>query len=369
MNVAFVHDWLNGMRGGEKVLEALLPLWPDADIYTLFYEPEKISPVIRRHQVFVSALQKLPGARRQYRNLLPLFPWAIKQFELSRYDLVISVSHCVAHAAIASSPDHHFCYCLSPMRYLWSQMDSYSNAKQTGVLSRLGMAALGGPLRAWDRATNWRAGRFCAISETIADRIQLAYNRPSEVIYPPVDTIFYTPGHAREGQYYLAVSSAVPYKRLDLAIEACNTLHLPLKIVGGGPGMARLQKMAGHTVEILGWVSDEQLRELYRGCKALIFTPEEDFGIAPLEAQACGKPVLAYGRGGALETVIGGQTGAFFYEQRSEILIEALKHFDAQRFTPADCRANALRFGKERFQAQFRAAIDRFLVDHAVAVR
>lgn len=369
MKVAFVHDWLNGMRGGEKVLEALLELYPQADVFTLFYEPQKISEKIRSHRVIVSPLQKLPGAAAHYRNLLPLFPWAISRFDLSGYDLVISISHCVAKSARAVSSDRHLCYCLSPMRYLWSHFDQYQSARQTGLLSRMAMSVLGGPLRKWDRATSDRAGRYVAISNAIADRVRMAYGRDASVVYPPVDTDFFTPLGSSRKDYFLAVSAAVPYKRLDLAIEACNQLRLPLKVVGSGPGLAQLRAMAGPTVEVHGWVSDEELRELYRNCTALIFPPEEDFGIAPLEAQACGRPVIAFGKGGALETVSNGRTGVFFSQQTVESLVVALQNFDADAFDPTAIRSHALAFSRGRFLSEFEAEVERFLERPLKAVK
>ncbi|MCX7014841.1 MAG: glycosyltransferase [Candidatus Sumerlaeota bacterium] len=361
MKVAFVHDWLNGMRGGEKVLEVLLDLWPQADVFTLFYEPDQVSETIRRRRIVVSPLQRLPGTRRGYRNLLPLFPWAVGRFDLREYDLVVSVSHCVAKAARASSPSRHFCYCLSPMRYLWSHYDQYFRSRDSGWLNRTAMAALQGPLRRWDRRACDRVGRFAAISRTVADRIARAYSRDAEVIYPPVDTDFFTPADAAPADYFLAVSAFVPYKRLDLAIAACNDLRLPLKVVGKGPLEARLRSLAGPTIEFLGWVSDERLRDLYRRCRALIFPAEEDFGLAPLEAQACGRPVLAYRGGGALETVAEGATGAFFGEQSNECLSEALRAFQPGAYAVSALRENALRFRRERFEREFRAAVGRSL--------
>jgi len=369
MRVAFIHDWLNGMRGGEKVLEALIDRYPQADIFTLFYEPERISERIRRQHVTVSPLQRIPGARRHYRQLLPLFPWAIRRFDLRAYDLVISISHCVAKSAIAASPERHLCYCLSPMRYLWSHFDQYRQARDTPLATRLAMRWLREPLRRWDRATSRRAGAYVGISNTIAQRIQRAYGINAPVIYPPVDTEFFTPGPAGAEGYWLAVSASVPYKRLDLAIEACNRLRLPLKVAGGGPGVERLRQMAGPTVEVLGWVSDERLRDLYRGCTGLVFPPEEDFGIAPVEAQACGKPVLAFGRGGARETVLNGITGAFFEEQTGESLVAAMETFDPTAYDPAAIRAHAEGFGIERFGDEFVAAVERFLDGRPNAVK
>jgi glycosyltransferase involved in cell wall biosynthesis len=307
-------------------------------------------------------LQKVPGARRNYRRLLPLFPWAVGRFDLREYDLAISVSHCVAKSARAASAQRHLCYCLSPMRYVWSQYEAYFRPGGAGWPSRAAMAVLREPLKRWDRRTSGRVGRFVAISETVAERVRRAYGREARVIYPPVDTDFFSPGEPAEaGDYCLAVSAFVPYKRLDLAIEACNGLRLPLKIVGKGPLEARLRRMAGPSVEFLGWVSAQRLRELYRGCRALIFPGEEDFGIVPAEAQACGRPVLAYRGGGASETVVEGRTGAFFDEQTPEALTEALSRFRPEAYDTAAMRQNALRFSQRRFEAAFRNEAEEFL--------
>ncbi len=349
------------MRGGEKVLEALIGLWPEADIHTLFYEPRAVSERIRERRVFVSPLQRLPGAGRRYRSLLPLFPWAVGRFRLAGYDLVVSISHCVAKSAAVGDPARHLCYCLTPMRYLWTHFGQYFGRGQAAWPQRLAMRALRRPLRRWDRSTSRRAGRYLAISRAVAQRIQTIYSRSAPVVHPPVDTDFFTPGPASESGYWLAASAMVPYKRLDLAVEACSRLGLALKVAGDGPLLAALMRGAGPSVEFLGRVGDARLRDLYRGCQALIFPGEEDFGIMPVEAQACGRPVVAYGRGGALDTVADGQTGAFFDEQSAESLMEALRRFDAKRFAPAACRANAECFRLDRFEQAFLAEAERFL--------
>lgn len=368
MRIALVHDWLNGMRGGEKVLEALIQLYPGSDIFTLFCDPSKLSPLLQGQHITTSPLQHFPGILRHYRRLLPLFPWAIKRFDLRDYDLVISVSHCVAKSAVAASPKHHFCYCLSPMRYLWSHYDQYSSARQTNAFERLGMGVFQSPLRKWDRATSCRAGRYVAISRAIAQRIQSSYGREAGMVYPPVDTDFFTPAENPKSDYFLAVSAAVPYKRLDLAVHACDALGRSLKIVGGGPGMDTIRAIAGPTVEVLGWVSNEDLRELYRNCTALIFPPEEDFGIAPLEANACGKPVIAFAKGGALETVVAGKTGEFFHEQTPESLIESMRRFNAKSYDPEVIRGHACGFGNARFAQEFQDEIQRFLEGRSLPV-
>ncbi len=361
MKVAFVHDWLNGMRGGEKVLEALLDLWPQADIHTLFYEPQNVSEKIRSRNVHVSPLQALPGSRRYYRRLLPLMPWAVNRFKLDGYDLVISISHCAAKAARVPDPARHFCYCLTPMRYIWGQYEAYFGPGRAGLPTRAAMAMLRGPLQGWDERTASRVGRFAGISRSVADRIRDCYDREANVIYPPVDTEFFAPGAESPGDYYLAVSAMAPYKRLDLAIEACTRLNLPLKVVGLGQEEKRLCRIAGPSIQFLGRVSAEELRELYRNCRALVFPAEEDFGIAPVEAQACGRPVIAFRGGGAVETVVESKTGAFFDAQTVEALAEALRSFDPDSCTPGAARQNAERFASDRFLREFTAEIEDFL--------
>ncbi len=335
MKVALVHDWLTGMRGGEKVLEVLCERFPDAELFTLLHVRGSVSPAIERLTIHTSALQRLPGVRHYYRECLPLFPALIEQFDLRRFDLVLSTSHCVAKSALAAPNAVHICYCLTPMRYAWDQFDAYFGPQRLGRPASAAMRLVMNRLARWDRETATRANRYVAISHYVAGRIRRYYNREATVVYPPVDTDFFHPdlddrgrrdsaGVPVSGRYALVVSALVPYKRLDLAIDACRIARVPLKIVGDGPDRGMLERHAAaagrsgnhgsagpfHSqVEFLGRRTDEDVRELYRGAAVVILPGEEDFGIVPLEAQACGRPVVAYARGGAIETVVSGETG------------------------------------------------------------
>ncbi len=363
MKIALVHDWLNGMRGGEKVLEALCELYPSAEIFTLLLEEEKVSPRIRGMTIHTSFIQRLPLSRRHYRHYLPLFPRAIESFDLSGFDLVISTSHAVAKGCRPPTGARSICYCFTPMRYLWFFSRDYFGS---GPLRKLLLKPVFAYLRRWDLRSAARVGRFLAISKTVADRIDRVYNREAGVIYPPVDTEFFTPG-SPEGDYFLIVSALVPYKRIGLAIEAFRRLRLPLKIAGTGPDSGRLRKLAGEGIEFPGWVDDGELRELYRNCRALIFPGLEDFGIVPLEAQACGRPVIGFGQGGLAETTVPWPsapgrppTGVFFAEPTPESLAGAVRLFlDREAdFDPREIRDHARRFGREIFKEKFAAAVE-----------
>ncbi|MDP8255680.1 MAG: glycosyltransferase [Candidatus Alcyoniella australis] len=368
VKIALVHDWLTGMRGGEKVLECLCELWPDADLLTLLHVKGKVSPTIERHKIKTSFIQRMPRAARYYRNFLPLFPVAIEQFDMRGYDLVISTSHCVAKGIITQPSTLHVSYIHTPMRYVWEMYDVYFGPERVRGLRRLVIPPISNYLRMWDVASAHRVDDFIANSKHVARRIQKHYDRPSVVINPPVDTEMFDIGGER-GDYFLMVSALTPYKRIDLAIEAFNELGWPLKIVGIGEDLEKLRRIAKPNVEMLGWQEDEQIRELYAGCRAFIFPGEEDFGITPLEAQASGRPVIAFGRGGALETILGRHvpapgrpdplegetdaiTGLFFAEQSSEHLVRALRYFEAHegRFDPQAIRKHATSFNRERFK-------------------
>ncbi|MEK7476880.1 MAG: glycosyltransferase [Candidatus Coatesbacteria bacterium] len=356
MRVALVHDWLNGMRGGEKVLEQLCLLYPQADIHTLLCEPAKISGTIRKHQVKVSFVQRLPGSRRWYRWYLPLFPAAIESFDLAGYDLVISCSHCVALGAMAPANALHLCYCLTPMRYAWDHFHSYFPPERYSwpVRSMIGWWMT--RLRTWDVSAAQRVGRFVGISHFVAKRINRHYRREAGVIYPPADTDYYTPGGAR-GDFHLVVSALVPYKRVDLAVTAFTECGKPLVVIGEGPERGRLERLAGPTVKFLGWRSDAEVRDHYRAARSLVFPGEEDFGITPVEAAACGTPTIAYMGGGALETVREGITGVLFPEQTVACLRHAVEACEAARFDPATMREHALGFSNERFRGEFEAEV------------
>lgn len=372
MRVAIVHDWLTGMRGGEKVLEVLCELFPDADLYTLIHLKGSVSKTIEKMKIKTSFLQWLPFIERRYRYYLPLFPFAIEQFNLDGYDLVLSSSHCVAKGVKKKPDTLHICYCYTPMRYVWDMYDIYFGRERSNPITRVIMNTTAHYLRRWDLSSCGRVDEFIAISHHVAKRIRRHYHRKAEVIYPPVNCSFY---HSNDlgDSYYLIVSAFAPYKRIDLAIEAFNHLNLPLKIIGTGQEEKRLKKEAGHNIEFLGWKPDGELINYYAGCKALIFPGEEDFGIVPVEAMACGKPVIAYGKGGVLETVIPvnqeqeawgkGQgenpTGIFFYEQTPEDLIGAVRFFEksAHQFDRGRIRNHALRFDRSVFNQRIRKFI------------
>lgn len=422
MKLALVHDWLTGMRGGEKCLEVICRRFPDAPLFTLLHRRGAVSPAIEDRSITTSFLQHIPRIARNYRYFLPLMPRAIERLRLpADIDLVVSFSHCVAKSVIPPAGVPHVCYCFTPMRYAWGQRADYFGAVGANDESRMTndeadsienqesreavtraerrrwkdegnsrstlarklchpVAAMRDRLldriRDWDKATSDRVTHFVAISETVAGRIAQCCGRTSRVIYPPVATEFYTPTDTPREDFYLCVSALVPYKRIDLAIAACQRLGLRLVIIGDGPERKRLVKMlrksgpsedsrptAQHSTfasALLGWRTDEEIRDHLRRCRALLFPGREDFGIVPVEAAACGTPVIAFGQGGATETVIapnGGAPGSglFFHEQTAESLAQAILDFEAHpdRFSPAVARRRAEQFATQRFEREF----------------
>lgn len=350
--IVLVHDWLTGMRGGEKCLEPVARHWPHARLFTLLHRRGRMSPDIEKLTIQAGLLNRLPRVDRYYRYLLPIMPFAAG-WKVADADLVVSFSHCVAKSARPPAGVPHICYCFTPMRYAWHMQDAYFRSR--GLKARAIEAVLS-RIRLWDRRTADRVTQFIAISRTVQARIRDCYGRDSLVIYPPVDTEFYTPASVRREEYYLVVSALAPYKRFDLAIEACAKLGRKLVVIGSGQVAARLRVNAGPKTEFLGWQTDEVIRDHMRRAKALLFPGEEDFGIVPLEAQACGCPVIAYGRGGATETVrslgqVADPTGAFILEQTVDATVEALQRFEsnADRFDPRAARRQAVLFRKERF--------------------
>lgn len=313
--VALAHDWLNGMRGGERCLDLICQEFPQAELYTLLFRPEQVSEAIRSRKVHVSGLQRAPFFREHYRWFLPLFPMAIESFRVpAGTDLVISTSHCVAKGIVPPKGAKHLCYCFTPMRYAWSLQEDYFGKNR---LKRAALDLALGRLRAWDRKASARVDRFVAISRHVQARIEKSYGREAAVVYPPVATRFFTPdGRGGHDGYDLMVSALVPYKRVDLAVRAYARTGYPLKIAGVGTELAALKKIAPPNVEFLGRVPDEGVRDLYRRCRFLVFPGEEDFGIVPLEAQACGKPVLAYGRGGCWRRSWTGKRASFSASRR-----------------------------------------------------
>ena len=368
MRVALVHDWLTGMRGGERCLEVFCELFPDADLYTLLHVRGSVSPTIERRRIITSFIQRLPDAARRYRAYLPLFPAAIRALDLRGYDLVLSSSHAVAKSVRVPRGALHVCYCFTPMRYVWDLYDEYFGAR-AGGLTRLVMPPVAAVLRRWDRRTAAGVHHFVGISRFIADRIRRCYGRDADVIYPPVDVARFRI-EEKPDAYYLIVSALTPYKRVDLAVEAATRLGRRLVVVGTGPEDERLRALAGPTVEFLGWKDDGQVAELYARCRALLFPTVEDFGITPLEAMAAGRPVIALGQGGALETVVppGGTTpptGLLFPRQTADDLVEAIRRFEtgAVAFEPKALRRHAETFDrpvfKERIEAYLTACLAR----------
>lgn len=355
---AIVHYWLLGMRGGEKVVEALCRLFPQADIFTLFYDPERVSPLIRSRRVTASFLNPF---RRYYRSLLPVMPVALEHFDLREYDLVISSESGPAKGVITSSHTRHICYCHSPMRYLWDLYPAYLHKWTRSTTKRGIMAPLASYLRVWDYASSARVDDFVANSGNVQRRIWKAYRRTSEVIYPPVAVeAFYT---EPAEDYYLIVSELVAYKRIADAVRCCSETGRRLKIVGGGPEYLALKAIAGPTIEFCGRVSDTELREFYARCRAVLLPGEEDFGIVPVEAMASGKAVIALRRGGVVESVPedNPRAGFFYAEPGKESLGSAIGEFEGceQSISANAIRRLASRFSEERFQEELSSMICR----------
>jgi glycosyltransferase involved in cell wall biosynthesis len=357
MRLAIVHDWLTGMRGGERVLEALCERYPDAELFTLLHVRGSVTPVVERHRVHTSLAQRFPGVRHYYRKCLPLYPALVEQFDLERFDVVISSSHCIAKSVLTRPDTVHICYCHTPMRYAWDQFDAYFGRGRIGPVGDWLMRRMMAGLARWDRDTADRVDRYLTNSQHVAGRIRRYYNRQALVVYPPVDTEFFHPDSRAPESFALVVSALVPYKRLDVAIDACRLAGVPLKIVGTGPDRGRLAQRQAGDVEFLGRVADETLRELYRRAAFTLMTGEEDFGIVPLEAQACGRPVLALARGGALETVVSGETGFLVDTPKAEAFADAMVQIGRCRFDSVAIRRHAERFGRARFHAEIDTAV------------
>jgi glycosyltransferase involved in cell wall biosynthesis len=352
LRIAMVHDWLTGMRGGEKVLEVLCELFPHAELFTLVHVPGTVVPAIEKLRIHPSFVSHLPFAKRLYRHYLPLFPAAVEQFDLDRFDFVLSTSHCAVKSVLKGSGAKHLCYCFTPMRYAWDQFEAYFGASRLGgVRARLVRPVIG-HLARWDADTSCRVDRYVAISQHVATRIRRYYNRDAGVIYPPVDTQFFRPDGSRPDGSALVVSALVPYKRVDVAIEACRRCGTRLRVVGSGPELPALRRLAGPGVEFLGTLGDDDVRACYRRASVTLLPGEEDFGIVPLEAQACGRPVVALGRGGALETVVDGETGVLVPDPSPDVLAEGIVRAIRTSFDPEVIRRHADRFGRNRFAGE-----------------
>ncbi|MBS0652637.1 MAG: glycosyltransferase [Verrucomicrobia bacterium] len=356
MKTALVYDWLVTVGGGEKTLDAIAQLFP-SPIYTLVHDPSRMEGTSFAHaEVHTSFLQKMPFAKKLYRYYLPFFPLAVEQFDLRGYDVVISTSHAVAKGALTQAGQLHLCYCFTPIRYAWDLTHRYLE----GVSGFQKMAAKCSLhyLRNWDIASLNRVDQFAAISHYIARRIEKVYGRKATVIYPPVDTHLIELKEQKE-DFFVTASRMVPYKNIELIVEAFS--HMPdqrLVVIGDGPEMPNVKKKAGKNVEILGYQSDAVLRDYLARAKGFLFAAEEDFGIVVVEAQAAGTPVIALGKGGALETVVDGKTGVFFKEPAVEHLVDAVKRFEKIDFDPSLIREHAAQFSKERFQREFKQFVD-----------
>lgn len=366
--IALAHDWLTGMRGGERVLEVLCEVFPEAELHTLLHVPGSVSPAIERHRPHTSFLQQFPGIGRLYRHLLPLYPLAIEHLDVGRPDVLISTSHCAVKSLPVPPTTRHLCYCFTPVRYAWDQFDAYFGVERVGRVRAAVMRRLLDRFARWDQRTSQRADRYVAISQYVARRIGRYYNRRSAVVYPPVDTRYFTPGTARRERCALVVSALVPYKRVDVAVAACRAIGLPLTVVGQGPELRALSRLGGPGVEFAGALPDAQVRDLYRRAAVVLLPGEEDFGLVPVEAQACGTPVVALGRGGATETVVDGTTGVLTGEG-VEACAAGLRRVLDQPPAPEACRANAERFSTERFVQQLTDAVIDVLQAAPEAVR
>lgn len=377
IRVALVHDWLITLGGSDRVLLALHHVFPDAPVYVGLHDPRRLPPEFSTLRIRASWLQRIPGTTRRHRSLVPIMPAAFERFDLRGYDLVISSSHACAKGVQVPQGTVHICYCHTPMRYAWDLQSEYLTVVPPLLrpAARLALSRL----RRWDQATAHRVDHFIANSRHVATRIQRYYGREATVIYPPVDTEFFTPRGTPEigrggadasvgdlagsagGSYFLAVSRLVPYKRVDLAVQACTAVGRPLVVVGDGPEAPRLRAMAGPNVRFVGEVDDVTLREYYGKCIALVFPGVEDFGLVPVEAQACGKPVIAFGAGGALESVIPGVSGMFFGEQTVDSLREALRAFDPRAYDAGIIRRHAEFFSVQRFHHHIAEFVEQVL--------
>ncbi|MCR4314762.1 MAG: glycosyltransferase [Planctomycetes bacterium] len=375
--IAIVHDWCTGMRGGEKVLEVMCELFPDATLFTLLHIKGAMSETIEKMDIRTSFVQNLPKVETKYRYYLPLFPRAIEKFDVSGFDLIVSSSHCVAKGVKRTPGTPHYCYLYTPMRYVYEMFDDYFG--KSGFLKRAAIGLVARRLRKWDIRTADRVDRYVAISHHIGARVQKYYQRDYHVIYPPVSVDKFELGSGK-GEYYLSIGAFAPYKRVDLAIRACNKLGRRLVVVGSGQDEKNLRKVAGPTVEFRGSATDEELVGYYKNARAMIFPGIEDFGITPLESMASGRPVIALGKGGALETIKGvaaglspenGATGVFFGEQTEDSCADAILRFEEleSRFVPGVLRKHAESFSRERFKNELREDVETFYESQKSKVR
>lgn len=363
MKKALIHDWFSTYAGAEKCVESFTDIWDDFEIYSLidFLSERDRDKILKGKRAHTSFIQKLPFAKDKYRNYLPLFPLAIEQFDLSGYDVVLSSSHAVAKGVLTHSNQLHIAYVHTPIRYAWDLYHQY--LRESGLDRCLkGMLAkyFLHKIRLWDASTANRVDHYVANSRYIARRIKKTYGKPSDVIYPPVDVDKFTLREAKE-EFYLTASRMVPYKKIDLIVEAFSQTDKKLLVIGDGPDMAKIKSKAGKNVELLGFADDETMADLMGRAKAFVFAAEEDFGITPVEAQACGTPVICFGRGGARETVLDGESGLYFMEQNTKELLAAVAKFEQNydKFEPAKIRENSLKFSRTRFEAEIKSYVEK----------
>lgn len=368
MKVALVHDWLTNIGGSEKVLEAIYEIYP-SPIYTLVKNEKNLrSTPFENAQIHTSFIQKLPFAKTKYKNYLFLFPVAIEQFDLSEYDLIITSSHAVAKGVITNANQVHICYCHTPMRYAWDLYHQYLREEKLhrglrGFFVKLILHYL----RIWDYSASNRVDYFIANSNYISRRIKRIYGRDAAVIYPPVDVNRFELHTAKE-DFYITVSRMVPYKKIDIIVDAFSKMpERRLVVIGDGPDYEKIKRKTTKNIELLGYQPFDILKNYMQKAKAFVYAAEEDFGIVMVEAQACGTPVIAYGKGGAAEIITEGKTGMFFREQKAECIIKAVKEFEKMELSPEEIRKNAERFSKERFKGEFKQFIDNVLGKSGVA--
>ena len=363
MKKALIHDWFSTYAGAEKCVESFTNIWDDFEIYSLidFLSGTDRDKILKGKHAHTSFIQKLPFAKDKYRNYLPLFPLAIEQFDLSGYDVVLSSSHAVAKGVLTHSNQLHIAYVHTPIRYAWDLYHQYLRESGLdrglkGVLAKYFLHKI----RLWDASTANRVDHYVANSRYIARRIKKTYGKPSDVIYPPVDVDKFTLRETKE-EFYLTASRMVPYKKIDLIVEAFSQTDKKLLVIGDGPDMAKIKSKAGKNVELLGFASDETMTDLMGRAKAFVFAAEEDFGITPVEAQACGTPVICFGRGGARETVRDGESGLYFMEQNARGLLAAVAKFEQNydKFEPVKIRENSLKFSRARFEAEIKSYVEK----------
>jgi len=353
--IAIVHDWLTNMGGAEQCVINFKEIFKDAPIYTLLFNPEKIDPRFLKYDIHTSFLQKLPG-HNSHQKFFPLMPLAWESFDFSEYDTVLSSTSCCAKGIITRTACTHICYCYTPIRYVWEKYTEYYENK--GCIVKFLIRIFLHYIRLWDYIAAQRVDYYIAVSTTVQSRIKKFYGKDSEVIFPPVRCSLFNISET-DGDYYIVLSRLVKYKRFDLAVQACTALKKKLIVIGVGPEEARLRKMAGPTVTFLQHQPDDIVKKYMSECKALLFPGEEDFGIVPVEAQACGRPVIAYAKGGALDSIIDGKTGILFETQSSESLQNAIQKFETMCFDKTDIRQHALNFDEKKFQEKIESYINK----------